>query len=669
MKLPRMTVYSKTLIIFSLALLMLFSALVILAKEFMLGQFEATEIQQTTLAVGRIAPLLASKKRAVAAMVTEASSSETPEMEAVLRPRAADAQALDFLFLSHGGGWRELLGRAVGGAPEIALPEDQTERNGFLPVGGRLAFVSLQTPPEGPRGRAMLGGRFLGALDYAAIREFTGGDLRFTSLAEAMGDNELRERLRSALGVSGPLVEVLNADTLRAYVLVRSIEGHVLGVFTLDLPRVLYREGLRAFSFFLVGLAVAGGGLVFVTWFLLDTTLLTRIRDLEARVVSAKSKGNPPTRLGFRGNDELASLASSIEDLANSVMRAEENYRNVVMDQTELIARFGPGLELQFSNSACARFIDNGAARGQSMFEIFHPSHRKQFKNSLQGLSPDHTVCSVLLRGRVESGAPWLQTTIRARFDEAGEFLGGQLVAFDVTEQRKAEEELAASEREMRYLSARLLRLQDEERRRIARELHDSTAQYLSALEMNMALLEKNSDRKDVLGQRLLRESREIAVNCSREIRTMSYLLHPPLLDEVGLAFALRWFCDGFDARTGIHVDLQVPEDLGRLAPDVEMALFRVTQECLTNIYRHAETKAAWVFLVVRGHGIELEIGDKGRGFDVTEIERDGTESVTPGVGLSGMRERMRQLGGGVEIRSDSQGTLIRAMVPDAGFR
>jgi len=223
--------------------------------------------------------------------------------------------------------------------------------------------------------------------------------------------------------------------------------------------------------------------------------------------------------------------------------------------------------------------------------------------------------------------------------------------------------ERVIGEQELRKLSAKLLRLQDEERRRIARELHDSTAQNLSALEMNMSLLEPLLEKSHPKAAKIVAETRQIAGECSRELRNISYLLHPPLIDEVGLAFAIKWFADGFAKRTGIAATVDIEEDFPRLDSDVEMPLFRVVQEAMTNIYRHSGADHAWVTLQREGRFVNLEIRDNGRGFaGEILLDEDGAgimPEIQPGVGLAGMRERMANLGGKLAIENSPLGVTI----------
>jgi signal transduction histidine kinase len=221
-------------------------------------------------------------------------------------------------------------------------------------------------------------------------------------------------------------------------------------------------------------------------------------------------------------------------------------------------------------------------------------------------------------------------------------------------------------EASLRELSNRLLRIQDEERRRLARELHDSTAQNLAALSMNLAVAGREKGSLDERSRLALEESEALAERCSREIRSLSYLLHPPLLEEVGLLAALRWCADGFSQRSGIRVDLALPPHFNRLPLDIENALFRIVQECLTNIQRHSGSETAWIRLARLGEGVVLEVRDEGRGIPAEILDRrGGVKSL--GVGLLGMRERVQQLGGKLAVESGEGGARVRVEIPVPG--
>jgi signal transduction histidine kinase len=232
----------------------------------------------------------------------------------------------------------------------------------------------------------------------------------------------------------------------------------------------------------------------------------------------------------------------------------------------------------------------------------------------------------------------------------------------DRVQERTAELDIA--NRSLRELSARLLQSQDDERRRIARDLHDSVGQMLAALTMNLSAVRADIERVARTATTLT-DSEGLVQQMSTEVRTISHLLHPPLLDEAGLSSAVRWYLDGFAQRSNIKVDLDLPADFGRLSRELETAIFRVVQECLTNIHRHSGSSIANVRLRQRDGEVFVEVGDRGKG--VPPEKRDEMASGgTPGVGIRGMRERLRQLGGSLEIASNGTGTIVLARFPVA---
>ena len=226
--------------------------------------------------------------------------------------------------------------------------------------------------------------------------------------------------------------------------------------------------------------------------------------------------------------------------------------------------------------------------------------------------------------------------------------------------------ELRAANQNLGELSARLLHLQDEERRRIARELHDSVGQTLAALSMNLAAIGADIERLAKTAT-TISDSTALVNDMSTDIRTISYLLHPPLLDEAGLTSALTWYVKGFAERSKIEVDLRIPEDFGRLSRDLETAIFRVVQECLTNIHRHSGSSVARILIAHSDGRVRIEVEDKGKGIPSQKrAEIMASTTGTPGVGIRGMRERLRQLGGSLEIRSNGEGkgTVVTAYLP-----
>ena len=226
--------------------------------------------------------------------------------------------------------------------------------------------------------------------------------------------------------------------------------------------------------------------------------------------------------------------------------------------------------------------------------------------------------------------------------------------ARDLRQHRRVQEEL----------SGRLLQAQDEERRRIARELHDVTGQNLAALQIVLSSVERSKESLDPRSRQALTEGIALVEACATEIRTLSYLLHPPLLDELGLLSALRNYVEGYAQRTGVRLDFDLPEKMDRLPRDVETALFRIVQEGLTNIHRHSGSRTAVLRLKTKPGWVTLELIDHGRGMP-PEALREGELGPAPtGVGIAGMRERARQLNGRLSITSGPEGTTLRVELP-----
>ena len=253
--------------------------------------------------------------------------------------------------------------------------------------------------------------------------------------------------------------------------------------------------------------------------------------------------------------------------------------------------------------------------------------------------------------------------TIEVSFFPLGRSTGAPVigvVASEMTELMETSEALKASEARRQSLSAKLLQLQDEERRRMARELHDSAGQELAFAIMNLQNLAANLNEPGTDAHKVLRESANLIRKVENEIRTFSYLLHPPLLDEMGLGSALRWYVDGFIKRTGIDVQMSLPAQLRRLPTQHEIALFRVAQESLGNVFRHSGSKKARVRLSLSPTDVQLVVEDEGRNF---RNRKDGPK-VTPGVGIQSMRGRLEPLMGRLDIQHGPRGTRVTVRVP-----
>jgi PAS domain S-box-containing protein len=220
---------------------------------------------------------------------------------------------------------------------------------------------------------------------------------------------------------------------------------------------------------------------------------------------------------------------------------------------------------------------------------------------------------------------------------------------------------------ELSHAQAQLSRLQEEERRKMARDLHDTIGQSLAALSGNLVAVTGAAEMLPERERRALSESLSLAQSTSREIRTLSYLLYPPMLDEEGLASALDLYVEGFSARSGIRVALEIAPEIGRLPQELETTLFRIVQESLTNMHRHSQTPTGEIRIRVVASEIVLEVEDHGRGIPRATLEKINRDGPVVGVGIAGMRERMRHVGGRLEIESGAPGTIIRALLPFPG--
>jgi len=242
----------------------------------------------------------------------------------------------------------------------------------------------------------------------------------------------------------------------------------------------------------------------------------------------------------------------------------------------------------------------------------------------------------------------------------------------DITKRKLMEEELKRSQAELekivdqrtatlRYLSSHLMHVQDEERRRIARELHDSLGQYLTATKMQLDSLASHVPPE---GREILVAAQECVERSLSETRTLSYLLHPPLLDESGLGSTIRWYVDGLAQRSGIEAQLDLPSDLGRLPESIEVALFRILQESLTNVHRHSGSSRVHIGLTQEKREVTLAVRDFGSGMPAGTLDAFLRHGSNGGVGLAGMKERVKDLGGHFEIKSNQDGTVVLVSIP-----
>jgi PAS domain S-box-containing protein len=280
-----------------------------------------------------------------------------------------------------------------------------------------------------------------------------------------------------------------------------------------------------------------------------------------------------------------------------------------------------------------------------------------------------------------------ISLTISPVRDASGKIVGASKIARDISQRKRTERELRESEEryrtladaldtqvqfrtqelerrnsELRELSGRLLESQDVERRHIARELHDSAGQTLAALGMSLARLAQDAKNNPDQLTKGIRDAEGLVQHLTQEIRTTSYLLHPPMLDEVGLSSALSWYVQGLAERSGLQIALKVSENFGRLPSEMELLIFRLVQESLTNIHRHSGSKTALIRIEREGNNVQVSVEDQGSGMSperLAEIQSRGT-----GVGIRGMRERVRHFRGDLVIESNGSGTKVYATLP-----
>lgn len=275
-------------------------------------------------------------------------------------------------------------------------------------------------------------------------------------------------------------------------------------------------------------------------------------------------------------------------------------------------------------------------------------------------------------RVRKDGSRFWSSVVVTALRDHDGKVIGFSKITRDMTERKllmdriqKHADELEKAQQSLQRLTGQLLQVQDDERRRLARELHDGAGQLLAALNMNLeSLREALKEQIAPTLNRRLEESIRLANQVIKETRTLSYLLHPPLLDEAGLRDALHWFVGGFIERSGIQTELEMSANFSRLPRELETAIFRIIQESLTNIHRHSGSPKASIHLIQEPNEVVVTIADQGRGMVLTAAHEGTTSKKKLGVGVAGMRERVLKLGGRFEISDAQPGTILKAVFP-----
>jgi signal transduction histidine kinase len=406
-----------------------------------------------------------------------------------------------------------------------------------------------------------------------------------------------------------------------------------------------------------------------------DLTGITDLASLKGFPVAVKAGDQHIDRLQENGVTTVIPFRSNVEIIA----AAKQHRINVfVVDAPSalyLLNKMGIAgafrHSVPFARDQLRRAVRKGdqalLATVAQGFAAIDPDVLRQIDEQWSGRTLDRGVGRYLIYGAYAAAAALLliaslvgwNRMLSQRILQRTQALGESEQRF-----RHIGEKLDASVSQLRALAGSLMHAQDDERRRIAQLLHETTAQDLAALKMHLARLSRTASPWSATDREVLTESIALAEQAITEIRTLSYLLHPPFLDEAGLLSALRWYAAGFAQRSGIKVELELPEQFQRPPLDTETALFRIVQEALINIHRHAGSETARIRLQGDAETLVLEIEDQGHGIPkavLTDILRGGGGV---GVGIAGMSERIEQLGGSLEITSDAHGTTVRTRLP-----
>ena len=370
-----------------------------------------------------------------------------------------------------------------------------------------------------------------------------------------------------------------------------------------------------------------------------------------------------------------------------ALRRSEEHFR-LFVDAVQDYAMFtlDPEGHISSWNNGAERIKGYGVSEivGKH-FSVFYPEEDRRSgkpQKELEIAAREGRVEDEGWRLRKDGSRFWANVIITALRDDAGRLVAFGKVTRDFTgklnaemelrreieERKKTAQKLQDSEKSLRQLSFRLLQTQDEERRRVGSDLHDSVGQYLVALKMKLDSLKSLAKRNQRVKISALAESAQLAEQAITEVRTISHLLFPPLLEELGLKSAIPWYLEGFTLRSGIKTTVEIAPDFDRVPRDLELAAFRVLQESLTNIHRHSGSPTAHVRLLTKNRVVILQIKDEGKGIPLNSLNNLDAPAqdwmATRGVGLRSMNERLRQLGGTLEISSSQEGTTVNAVIP-----
>jgi PAS domain S-box-containing protein len=363
------------------------------------------------------------------------------------------------------------------------------------------------------------------------------------------------------------------------------------------------------------------------------------------------------TLLALRSGEVDAIVAAGPDgERVYTLKGADEAYRLMVQNMAEGALTVAPSGLILFSNETFASILGVPLERviGASIHDFIAPEDAGIFAALIAKGVEDSARGELQLKTRADSAVPVYLSISRLKLDEVDCLC---VIVTDLTRQKRTEDALRA-------LSARLLQVQDEERHRISRVLHDGAFQRLAALEFKIALAGRESPGLPQPFQQKIAECMALLGECCNDLSSLAYVLHPPLLDELGLGPALNAYAASYSRSLGCEITLDLPSQLARLPADVETNLFRIAQEALTNIDRHSDSASAEIRLVTVPGELVLEVTDHGGGIPQQTLEQLSDGGALPGVGIAGMRERARQLGGRLEVDSSTEGTTVRVKLP-----
>jgi PAS domain S-box-containing protein len=429
-----------------------------------------------------------------------------------------------------------------------------------------------------------------------------------------------------------------------------------------------YRDDFRGTTWAkVIGAAVMGAAisLMHYTGMMSASFIPSSVFPDVSRAVSISSLGLGGIVMGtlvVQGVAILTSAADRRFAMQAQELQTSERFRQIADILRDVLLLSNADLsEVLFVNRAYeviwGRTAESLYAAPRSWLEGVHPDDRQQVQEAVQRLVSgeplDYLECRVV---RTDGSISWVRLRAYPIVDAQGHCYRIVGTAHEFTKRKQAEEAV-------RRLSGRLLRLQDDERRRIARDLHDSTGQNFVVLAMMLDQLRGSIPSGKRKSRRLLSECQALADRCVHEVRTLSYVLHPPMLDEAGLEDAIRDYVNGFTKRSGIQVGLELPAGLGRMTREVELALFRVVQEALTNIQRHSGSQQAKIRIDRNSH-LTLEISDHGRQASASAPQGKQEPPFQVGVGIPSMQERVKLIGGRLDVHFSSHGSTVRVTIP-----